>query len=223
MQKEEQGKNGRRVDFMIFDLDGTLVDSGADIVATVNHTRRSLGLPAQDMATILPLIGDGIKDLIARAIGKANESQHQEAIAIYTKHYTEHLLDNTVTYEGIEDMLHHFGDKQKILITNKRIDFANAVIDRLNLRQYFVEVIGGDSFGYMKPDIRLLFYCAEKYCVKPMDMVVIGDGVNDVVLAKKTMAISCAHLNGLTDRQILLDLSPDYSYENAEELCHIFR
>jgi phosphoglycolate phosphatase len=212
----------KSVDLMIFDLDGTLVASGRDIAASVNDTLTTLGLPAIEEAMILEFIGDGVKKLIERSLGPALQVRFEEALALFSRHYEEHMLDTTTLYPGVIEVLRHFHDKKKVVLTNKRHRFAAALSHALQLTQFFDDVIGADSTPYIKPDVRLADLILKRFQAHPDQTVVIGDGVNDIRLAKHAGLLSCALLNGLTGRETLLNLKPDYSCEHLPEITRIF-
>ncbi|MCX5857020.1 MAG: HAD hydrolase-like protein, partial [Deltaproteobacteria bacterium] len=88
------------IDLMIFDLDGTLVASGKDIAASVNFALGALGLPTFEESVILEFIGDGVKKLIERSLGRASHDRFEEALNLFSRHYDEHMLDTTVLYPG---------------------------------------------------------------------------------------------------------------------------
>jgi len=93
---------------MVFDFDGTLVYSGEDLANSVNHTLKRLGMPVLDRETIIGFVGDGVARLIKRSLGDKHRDQLGEAMEIFKTHYAEHLLDTTVLYQGVRDMLEHF-------------------------------------------------------------------------------------------------------------------
>jgi phosphoglycolate phosphatase len=206
------------IDLMIFDLDGTLVTSGRDIAASVNYALASLGLPTYEQDIILEFIGDGVKKLVERSLGEAAQDRFEEALNIFSRHYEEHMLDSTVPYPGVKEALRHFQDKKKVILTNKRYRFAAGLCDALQLTGCFDEILGADSTPYIKPDARLVGPLLARYRVQPERTVVIGDGVNDVLLAKNAGCLSCAILNGLTDREKLLALEPDDVCEAISEI-----
>ena len=210
------------VDLMIFDLDGTLVTSGVDIAASVNHTLKIMGLPTIEERSILEFIGDGVKTLIERSLGPALQARFEEALVLFSHHYEEHMLDTTTLYPGVLEVLQHFHEKKKVVLTNKRHHFAAALSDALQLTQFFDDIIGADSTPYIKPDVHLADLILKRFQAHPGRTVVIGDGVNDIHLAKNAGLLSCAFLNGLTSRETLLNLEPDYSCEHLPEITRIF-
>jgi phosphoglycolate phosphatase len=213
----------KEADLLIFDLDGTLVSSGADIAASVNATLRRLGLPEKPAEEILRFVGDGVRLLIDRSLGETDGSRGEEALKLFGAYYREHMLDTTVPYPGIEAVLRHFAGKRKVILTNKRHAFARPIAEALGLTAHFDEVIGADSTPFTKPDPRLLDLVTRRFGVTPGRTAVIGDGVNDVLLARNGGAFSCAYMNGLTPRDSLLALNPDCTYEAPPELMTLIR
>jgi len=212
----------KEVDLFIFDLDGTLISSGADIVASVNYTLGEMGAEQLPYEEVVEFIGDGVTKLIARAIGKESGPDFERAMDIFSRHYAEHMLDTTRLYPGAMDVLNHFADKMKVIITNKREEPAMRILKELGIRSYFVMVIGADTTPYLKPDVRILRPLWDRYDVPRARTVVVGDGPNDILLAKNAGLISCALLNGLTRRELLLALHPDEVCEKIQELKELF-
>ena len=212
----------KHIDLMIFDLDGTLVNSGGDIVASVNYALKSLDIPTKSHEEILTFVGDGVNKMIERALGKDFQHSFDRAMDIFSDYYARHMLDTTCLCDSVIEVLNHFRDKRKVIITNKRRYFTLKMTDALGISKYFEEIIGADSTAYIKPDPRLFIPLLERVHAVYDDTVVIGDGVNDIMLAKNTGVLSCALLNGLTRRDILLARDPDYACEGLRELIKIF-
>jgi len=210
------------VDLMAFDLDGTLVSSGEDLAASVNHTLQQLGLPALPAATIRGFIGDGTRMLVGRALGPRAEEWLERAMPIFSAHYAEHLLDHTTLYPDVLDVLDHYRDKKKILLTNKKQQYSLKIAEGLGIASRFLAIIGEGGSPYRKPDPRLLQMVMERWGATPRRTVMIGDGVNDILLAKAAGAMSCAFLGGLTEREKLLSLAPDRTCEALAELKNLF-
>lgn len=211
-----------KVDLMVFDLDGTLVRSGEDLIAAVNHTLRTLELPALASETVRGFIGDGVEILVSRALGSHSGECLERAMEVFSDHYTEHLLDHTTLYPDVLTVLDHFNDKQKVILTNKTQRYAVRIAEGLGIASRFLKIVGGGYTPYAKPDPRLLQLVMEKWGVPPARTVVIGDGVNDILLARKAGALSCAFLGGLTGRDILISLAPDRTCEALAELKALF-
>jgi phosphoglycolate phosphatase len=209
------------VKLMVFDLDGTLADTGADLAGSVNRTLQSLGLPTRPDPEILGFVGDGVRKLIERSLGDAFGECFEEALKRFEEIYAEHLLDQTTLYPGVPDVLRYFGAKEKVLITNKTRDFTLAICSGLGIAGFFKEIIAGDSNEFMKPDPRLLLPLLGKFGAGTAETLVIGDGVNDILLARNAGVRSCAFLNGLGSREKLLRLDPDFTIEKMLDLEQI--
>jgi phosphoglycolate phosphatase len=209
----------RYADLIIFDFDGTLVNTGDDLAHSVNYTLRMLNLPEIATDAILAFVGDGVGKLIERALtGAGNERRKDEALAIFSRHYEEHLLDRTVLYPGVWDVLRHFQAKRKIILTNKRLCFTEKICAGLRIRDFFIDIIAGDSTPFLKPDPELLNVIQGRHSCRRDSTVIVGDGVNDLLFAKNTDILCACHLNGLGKKEDLQALQPDMTFEHFAEL-----
>jgi len=211
-----------QVDLMVFDFDGTLADTGRDIVQAVNVTLRSLGLPERPYEEAVGFIGDGIQLLLERSLGENQKGRYAEARDIFLTYYGDHLLDTTGLYDGVEEVLGHFEAKKKWIVTNKLHAFTVKIAEALGIRKYFEGIIGRDSTPYTKPDARLLGGVMKRHGVSGERTVVIGDGIYDLMMAASAGAWGCAFLNGLGDRRKLLHQNPDFTCERIRELKTLF-
>ena len=139
------------IDLLIFDLDGTLIESKWDIAASVNFTLEELGLPQRPLEEIFGFVGDGVKKLLRLAVGETNRVSFEEALGVFRRHYLAHCLDRTVYYPGVEKVLGYFGDKRKAVTTNKSIEYTNVILQGLG-PQHFQFVVGGDNGFGLKPE-----------------------------------------------------------------------
>lgn len=212
----------REVDLLIFDLDGTLAATGDDLAGAVNYTLRILGLGELDRQLILSYVGDGVQELIRRTLGPDRQEAFAAAMPVFLDYYGKHLLDRTVLYPGVRAALACFAGKRKVVISNKRQDFTVRIVEGLGIVGHFDDIVGGDLHPYKKPDARLATRYLERYGIIPARAAVVGDGPNDILLAKNAGMISCAFLNGLIDRSRLLPLQPDLTCEDMIELCRMF-
>lgn len=213
----------KKIDLMIFDLDGTIASTGHDLVDSINYTLHELGLENKSEHEIIGYVGDGISKLIERVLGPGSIRLHQDAMSIFTDYYGKHLLDKTVLYPHVEDVLRHFGNKTKIVLTNKRYRFTEKIVKGLKIEHYFTEIIGIDSLPYFKPDRRVVEYLLSKYVHSRKTSLMIGDGVNDVMTARNSGILSCACLNGLGKRDDLLKLDANYYCEDILEMTSLFK
>ena len=213
----------KKVDLMIFDFDGTIADTGADLVSSINHTLTAMRLDPRSSEEILSFVGDGVKKLVEKSLGENYKERLEEAMSIFSGHYEKHLMDQTVLCPHIEEVLKYFNHKMKVILTNKRYHLTLAIAHALRIDRYFMEIIGADSTPFQKPDQRVVEYLLTKYNADPQKTVIIGDGVNDIAVAKSAGILSCAYLNGLGKQLILLGMEADFYCEDLMEINSMFQ
>jgi len=209
------------VDLLIFDLDGTLIESKWDIAASVNLTLAELGLPQRPIEEIFGFVGDGVKKLLRQAVGEGNPDRFDEALRVFRGHYLAHCLDRTRFYPDIERMLQHFGRTNKAVATNKSIDFTNVILQGLGA-QYFQFVVGGDNGFGLKPEPGMLLHIMERLQASPDRTVLVGDSTNDINGGHNAGIRVCAVGYGMGNRERMTACRPDWFIERPEELMEIF-
>lgn len=174
------------MDAMYFDMDGTLIDSRADLAATVNHTRRDLGLAELPQDRILCHVGRGARHLLANAIPEppARQDGQIDLFKIFMSHYGEHMLEAVALYPGVEDTLAELRDRGWLLgINTAKPRFATlAILEHFGLMRFFGDaIVAGGDCAEMKPSPLPLRLCAEKlhHVPTPRDWMV-GDNWTDV-------------------------------------------
>jgi phosphoglycolate phosphatase len=212
----------KKVDLMMFDFDGTLANTAEDLAYAVNHTLMQMGYKQRKQEEIITFVGDGVTELIKRALGSENINNYPEALKIFRCCYEDHLLDNTTLYPGIDKVMNYFHQKQKVIVTNKSYSYAVKIARGLNIEKYFLEIIGDGSTSYRKPDKRIVEYLLTKYGCEKKKAVMIGDGINDINLAKNAGIWSCIYLNGLGNREVLLSAKADFYCESLAEINFLF-
>ena len=214
----------REIDLMIFDFDGTLVNSGNDLAEAVNHSLGMLNLSVCEEAEILRFIGDGVAKLIERSLGEGNMHRFTEAFQIFMDYYDAHLLDTTRLYPGVLEVLEYYGNTRKVILTNKRSRFTERIARALDIARFFDGIFCPDTCPCTKPDPRcvgwLLGMLKTQY--EYGKIVIIGDGVNDVLLAQNSGIVSCALFCGYTERETLTALAPDYCCDTIDEVKMFF-
>src|SRR5947208_16891206 len=141
-------------DHVAFDLDGTLIDSRADLTAAVNHVLRGLGLAELPPATLYRYVGDGARVLVERALGPEHQDRLEAAVEAFMAYYAAHLLDATRPYPGVEEALAALAARGVAcsVLTNKPEAMSRAILDGLGLAARFVAIVGGDSLPVRTPD-----------------------------------------------------------------------
>ncbi|MBX3236833.1 MAG: HAD-IA family hydrolase [Nitrospiraceae bacterium] len=210
------------VDLLIFDLDGTLIESKWDIAESVNLTLRELGVPERPQEEIFGFVGDGVKKLLRLAVGEADPSLYDEALRVFRGHYLAHCLDRTAFYPGIETMLGHFADKSKAVATNKSLEYTNVILKGLG-QHHFKFVVGGDNGFGLKPEPGMLLHVLEQLGVDKDRAVLIGDSTNDINGGHNAGIRVCAVGYGMGNRERMVACKPDWFIERPEELMEIFK
>jgi phosphoglycolate phosphatase len=195
--RERNGKfAGVRV--LMFDLDGTLIDSRLDLVHSVNATLRHMGRPELPHEAIYTLVGSGAAILVQRALGQgATDEESQRGLDYFLKYYREHMLDNTVVYPGVREGLEMLKARALAVLTNKPVKFSQAILQGLGLARYFRVVYGGNSFATKKPDPEGARVVLRDFQASPEQAMLVGDSVVDVHTARNAGTWSCGVSYGL--------------------------
>jgi phosphoglycolate phosphatase len=183
---------------IVFDLDGTLVDSKEDLAVAVNAAIGSFGFPTLPHKEIHGYIGDGAAALIRRALPAEQDGLLPQVLERFLSYYRRHLLDTTRPYPGVVEALRKWsGTYRMALLTNKPIAMTEAILSGLSLAGHFFDVRGGDSFETKKPDPRGLLHILGEAGVAPGETVMVGDGRNDVLAGKGAGTVTCGVTYGL--------------------------
>ena len=207
---------------ILFDLDGTLVDSTADIVAAANAARASLGLAPLPHETVRGFIGDGVDTLLAQCV----PAEHlHPAIEAYRAHYAAHMLDTTRAYPGVEALLEDLSRAGLALavVTNKPRRYTVPMLDALGLARFFGAVVGGDGPSGRKPAPGPFLEALAALGGGRGTALVVGDGRNDVNGARAAGIPVCGALYGIGSPEEMRALAPDFLIQSIEELPRILR
>ncbi len=192
---------------LIFDLDGTLIDSKRDLIHSVNAMLEELAREKLAEETISGYIGHGAPVLVARALGaSATEEERARALQFFLGYYEEHKLDSTCAYAGVEETLAQLQGKKMpmAVLTNKPVRISVRILDALGLAKYFRAIYGGNSFETKKPDPLGANAILGEFGVAPRQTMVIGDSEVDVQTARNagTMAAAVNYGFGVHDRKL---------------------
>ena len=215
-----------RLKLLVFDLDGTLIDSAQDLCNSVNATLAHFGHAPLADERIAGFIGDGALMLVRRAMAEAygkpvEEAFLETAFRFFLDYYREHKLDFTYAYEGVLEslealnVLHHLPRKMAVL-TNKPVRPARDICAALGLAPYFIEIFGGNSFNTKKPNPEGLLALMTEAGATSEETVVIGDSQVDVLTARNAAAWSIGCTFGLAPDS-LISTQPDVLVDSPRE------
>jgi phosphoglycolate phosphatase len=223
----------RSIQLVIFDLDGTLIDSRLDLVHSVNAALRHIGRPELPDDVIASYVGDGAPVLIQRALGgeEVEEALVRKGLEFFLSYYRAHKLDHTTVYPGvaaalaaIQNLAAPFSNgsaRHLAVLSNKPVIPSKAIIDALGLGQFFSQVYGGNSFGTKKPDPEGARRLLKEYGVQPQQAAIIGDSHVDVNTGRNAGMVTVGVTYGFAPHT-LQDERPDVLVDHPSELPLLF-
>ena len=203
---------------LVFDFDGTLVDTKKDIVDSVNRTLTELDLRTLDRDTLSTFIGKGVNHLMIRSLEGTGCDDLSRAIEAFMRHYEAHLMDQTDLFPNCRETLAHFTHKENTILSNKPTRFITQILDALEWRAPFSTIIGGDLMPEKKPDPGGLHHILEQHGVRPEDTLMIGDSLVDIETGKRAGVKTCGVTYGHAGRASLESAQPDWIIDNLSEL-----
>jgi phosphoglycolate phosphatase len=234
----------RRLRLLVFDLDGTLIDSRLDLIHSVNAMLRHLERPELDGDVIASYVGDGAPTLVRRALGDtADEALLQKAMEYFLVYYRQHKLDHTTVYEGIPEVLARLANssngvgstevpsggvplagqppngvhRQMAVLSNKPVNPSRQIVQALGLGDFFVCVYGGNSFTTKKPDPLGVRTIMQETGVAADEALIIGDSAVDVLTGRNAGLWTCGVTYGFAPHS-LEQAPPDVLVESPREL-----
>jgi phosphoglycolate phosphatase len=207
--------------FLIFDLDGTLIDSQEDITAAVNSVRKEYGFEYLHVEQVRSYLGNGVNALMNRAVPEKKGMVQAEVLEKFNFCYGRCLTDTTVVYNGIREMLEILKNKKKAVLSNKNENFSCEIVKRLGISSYFVKVWGGDSTGTKKPDPKPIADLINLTNSDVSKTVMIGDSANDFLAAEAAGIMSIAVLYGYSDIEQIKQYAPDFIVKDPKDIIDI--
>lgn len=213
----------RSVRALIFDLDGTLIDSKQDLIRSVNAMLRELGRGELAEETISGYIGHGAPQLVARALGDGcTEAERQQALEFFLRYYETHKMDTTCAYPEVAETLEKLAKVPMTVLTNKPVRISVRILDAMGLSQYFRAIYGGNSFETKKPDPLGARTILKELGAEPGEALLVGDSEVDVQTARNAgmMAAAVNYGFGVHDRAAY---PADIYLERFGELASLLR
>lgn len=209
---------------ILFDLDGTLVDSASDLYRAMNMSLNALQLPFVTEEQVRNWVGKGTslfcESVLQYLTGELDPAQHQQLLTTFLEIYNAEPCVDTLPFGGILEFLEWGKAHHKILVcvTNKPELPARGILDALNMSHYFADCIGGDRFAERKPHPRQLLHCVEHYGVDKSQVLMIGDSSNDVEAARRA-GIDCIVVSyGYNHGENIADCQPQQIVDDLREL-----
>lgn len=236
------------VSSMLFDLDGTLIDSQADLARSINLMLSELGRPSLDEATVGGFVGDGVRVLVHRSLTATdaehrfpNEELHAAGIALMHQHYADQMLKTTSLYPKVIETLEYFNTKRKAVVTSKEVRFARIILEHFNIARFFDAIVGGDTVAWRKPDprpvlegVKILSASAVDVTSSPLveavallkdasaHTVMVGDSENDINAGRGAGTRTCAVTFGFRTADQLRMTEPDVIIDRFDQLAENF-
>lgn len=209
------------MDLLIFDLDGTLIDSKLDLAEAVNATRAHVGMDRLENERVYSYVGNGAPVLIRRALGDdATEAQVEEALEFFLEYYRDHPLDFTTLYPGVKESLQRLSaaGKRMAVLTNKPVRISRVILEGLGVQSYFFQVYGGNSFEFKKPHPAGAQALMREAGVDRDATLMVGDSRVDVETALNA-GIRCCGVTYGFQPESLVDPPPDKLVNRMDELA----
>jgi len=206
------------IQLLIFDLDGTLVDSELDLAFSVNEMLQKMGRKLLSTERIASYVGRGVKVLVSRALGPdATEGDVEQGTKLFLDHYRRHMLDHTVPYPGVREALEDLKSRKMAVLTNKPVKFSRMMLAGLGLAQHFSYIYGGNSFENKKPDPVGVVQLMSDLNTAAAKTLMIGDSVSDVLAGRNAGVWTCGVRYGFGS-PTLQEAPPDLMIGDLREL-----
>jgi phosphoglycolate phosphatase len=212
----------RAINLVMFDLDGTLADTGQDLADAVNHTRSHFNLEPLSPALVFTHVGRGVEHLLRHSLPEDSIDHFQEVLHVFLARYEKHLLDRTILYPGVHEVLDYFQDKRRVVVSNKMHRLTVAVLRGLGVEKQFDAILGGDSAVEKKPHPALVHEVLNRFRILPTHALIVGDGDTDVEAGKRAGIITCGVTYGLGSKEALVAAQPDILIHDLTELFQHF-
>jgi phosphoglycolate phosphatase len=218
----------RHIRLLVFDLDGTLIDSRLDLIHSINAMLQHIGRPQLAGELIASYVGDGAPALVRRALGNTeDEALQRTALEYFLGYYRLHKLDHTTVYAGIPETLARLaetsngGRRLMAVLSNKPVNPSRDILRALGLGDFFIQVYGGNSFETKKPDPLGVQTILQETGIDAGDALMIGDSSIDVLTGQNAGLWTCGVAYGFAP-QSLQEVPPDVLVENPHELSDLF-
>ncbi|MBI3333714.1 MAG: HAD-IA family hydrolase [Candidatus Omnitrophica bacterium] len=206
---------------IVYDLDGTLVDTREDIAQSANHMLGRMGLAPLSVQEISGFVGDGVVSLVQGCLRSQDPQRVEEGVRIYRAYYGSHFLDRSRLYPGARELLDHFNEKKQAVITNKPNPFSLDILKGLGVAGYFAEVIAGSVDYPAKPHPAALLAVMARSGAEPPQTLLIGDSPIDIELGRGAGVETVALTHGFGRRQEIEAAAPAAIVADFKEMLQL--
>lgn len=208
---------------IIYDLDGTLVDTRKDIAAAANHMRGEMGKPPLRPREIEKFVGKGLHHLVKNCLGTEKTKEIEKGAKIYRAYYAEHMLDHSRLYPGVREVLEHFRSRKQAVITNKPNPFSRDLLSALGVGGYFEAIIAGDSEFPKKPHPAAVISVMKNLDIGPAGTLFVGDSGVDMQTGRNAGVTTVAVAHGFEGEDELKLSHPDAVVGDFKELLRLVK
>ena len=200
-----------KIESLMFDLDGTLVDSRKDIVSAVNFTIRSLGLKEKSFDEIISFVGGGIGNLIRKSLNTDDGPEYEKALKLFRDYYLEHAVDESEFYPDVIETLKYFQNKKIFVVSNKKTELTLKSLSLLNIDGLFRDVIGGENDeSCLKPSPCQIEKLRKTHNLQKQNVLMVGDMDTDIIAGKAAGVRTCGVTYGFSKEEDIVKANPDY-------------
>jgi len=204
---------------IIFDLDGTLVDTVQDITDALNYGLKPYGIKSLTVRDTVEMVGEGISRLIEKILSVEKKHLKEDIIKRFLEYYSEHLADSSREYPYVKETLEKLKYLKKAVISNKGENLSRRLLEKLGIAQYFNLIIGSDTTGEKKPSPMPVLYAVSKLSVSPQESMIVGDSNYDIEAGKKAGIRTVAVTYGYRAKEFLI--GADYLISDLKELVSL--
>ncbi len=210
----------RRFDLYIFDLDGTILDSGKDIALAVNYAMEKLDFKKFSEDLVISKVGYGAKKLIEDLIPNESQEIKDKALEYFREFYFQNPVIYSKLYPGTEEVLKFLKDRSKniAVVTNKYEDISRKILSSLGVLDLIDIVVGADTTKEKKPSPIPIYHVLEKLNIDKRSSIIIGDSETDILTGKNALIYTCLVLHGYGNKELAKSLNPDFIADSLGEI-----
>ncbi|MCM8776498.1 MAG: HAD-IA family hydrolase [Candidatus Omnitrophica bacterium] len=199
---------------IVYDLDGTLVDTRDDIASAVNHALWQLGFPVLNRPEVCRFVGRGLHYLIGHCLGVEDPDTVERGAKLYREYYAAHLLDHSRLYPGAKEVLEYFKLRKQMVMTNKPNPYARDILEALGVAGYFVKIVAGNDEYPHKPSPDAVLAMMNAEAVQPEDVLFVGDSPIDIETGRNAGILTIVLSHGFSTEDELKSAAPDVIFKN---------